>query len=547
MATTQRVRLAFAVLMARLRERSVTQLLFDGFSLLGLIALELVGRQFPSDLYDPFALLLIGLALLWLPVPTLGVVGLLKPIIGRVWRHVKSWGVEFGVDFKRTPAIPRGTPPRWLGLLACCTLMVPWQLYAARFFPNGVRLGLISVSYLVYLAVVGLLWMTICLGALLELSICWHALLEAFEQRRPGQKPKFAVPIFIGSLVIVSGGALLLPLWIPLALQGLTLIVISAGCVGSSAGLEIVWKDLSGSPLRSMDGCWFTWITSVLLMLGAASLALLTAGDTLFVGVWAQSGTSAPLTSLAGGLFAWLTAAFDIVLAIRIVRFTTLGIRFNPRRLQRRLGSTVQPPRQNAAAYRRSEILNRRELVRRLRAMFQFAGRQRRGAKVRPIGYWLGLQHWFLLGLWAEFDGEAPVGLDQIIGRPFHHIFNPETRYHYWLITSALQVDLIFVESGVPFRRVVLVLRMMFEIYDIHGGRQRAEEWHFSGLPTIRVLIHDFDMQNAPSHGHEKYPEPDYEELGRARILHICKDRGGDMAEFPSPTTYTDRPELVGV
>jgi hypothetical protein len=88
---------------------------------------------------------------------------------------------------------------------------------------------------------------------------------------------------------------------------------------------------------------------------------------------------------------------------------------------------------------------------------------------------------------------------------------------------------------------------MMFEIYDVYGGRQRAEEKHFTGLPGIRVLFHDFDLSDSQHHGHDRYPEPDYEHVGRARILHVFKDRGEAEDDAPVPESWEGKPVFSGV
>jgi hypothetical protein len=161
------------------------------------------------------------------------------------------------------------------------------------------------------------------------------------------------------------------------------------------------------------------------------------------------------------------------------------------------------------------------------------------------------LQHWFVLGLSRDDEGDATddretTALDGIVGPPYHSVFAPEARYHFRQITTALEIDLIFVESGLTFRRLVRVLRVMFEIYDVHGGRQRAEERHFVGLPGTRVIIHDYDLTSARSHGRETYPEPDYQQIGRARILHVFKDRG-EVEEFePVPGSREGAPVFSG-
>jgi len=80
----------------------------------------------------------------------------------------------------------------------------------------------------------------------------------------------------------------------------------------------------------------------------------------------------------------------------------------------------------------------------------------------------------------------------------------------------------------------------------VHGGRQRAEEFHFTGLPGVRCIIHEFGFADAPAHGRAGYPEPDYELIGRARILHVFKDRGECAVETPTPAANQGRPLPVG-
>ena len=99
----------------------------------------------------------------------------------------------------------------------------------------------------------------------------------------------------------------------------------------------------------------------------------------------------------------------------------------------------------------------------------------------------------------------------------------------------AVGVDLIFLEDGVGHRRFLRVLAQVFEFYDMFGERQ-LEERHFAGLPGVQVWIHEIPEPAGPTpdgRGQRPdaladYPEPDYEEFGRARILHVFRDRGGE-------------------
>ena len=112
-------------------------------------------------------------------------------------------------------------------------------------------------------------------------------------------------------------------------------------------------------------------------------------------------------------------------------------------------------------------------------------------------------------------------------------MFPLEARHYFLQIMTALELDLVFVEDGVRFKKLQWVIRQIFELYDVFGGDQRAEEKHFVGVPGVRVLIHDFRLDD-PFHS-ETYPEPDYEDVGRARILHVFRERGEEDDEVETP------------
>ena len=63
---------------------------------------------------------------------------------------------------------------------------------------------------------------------------------------------------------------------------------------------------------------------------------------------------------------------------------------------------------------------------------------------------------------------------------------------------------------------------------------------HFVGLPGIRAVIHE--LSPGRPFRSDKYPEPDYEDIARARILHLFRDRGGEHAPEEVPSSLTDLP-----
>ena len=195
---------------------------------------------------------------------------------------------------------------------------------------------------------------------------------------------------------------------------------------------------------------------------------------------------------------------------------------------------------------RRDEIQRRRILLRTLRGMLY---RARGGSHREGFGFWIAPQYWFITWMSRDtgtrgFSREGTVILDGF-PPPYHRAFPQPVRQQFNAITRALQADLIFLEDGVNFRSLRRVLRMMFEIFDVYGGRRRADELHFQGIPGLRVLIHEYQL-NEPFKS-DVYPEPDYENLGRARILHVFRDRGEHESplEDPMDSTYTPVPILA--
>jgi hypothetical protein len=200
---------------------------------------------------------------------------------------------------------------------------------------------------------------------------------------------------------------------------------------------------------------------------------------------------------------------------------------------------------------RRHEVQLRRQLLSAMERLFKLAvPRGRRSGN----GYWVAPHFWFIPGLMRDSQRDAEGDLEfadqallsSTVGPPYYRHIDRAVRHHLWMILRALQIDLLFVEDGVGFRRFRRVLRVLFEIFDVHGGRRIANEIDFRGLPGIRVLIHDFQFDEPFKS--DVYPEPKYELLGRARILHVFRDRGGheELVEPPFDASRSPAPALVG-
>jgi hypothetical protein len=197
---------------------------------------------------------------------------------------------------------------------------------------------------------------------------------------------------------------------------------------------------------------------------------------------------------------------------------------------------------------RREEIQLRRQFLRGLEKVFNEAkGRKPAGG----CGYWLAPHLWFVAGLTRdEVTGgeDEPSFLTEIVGPPYAEVFTLPVRRYLYRLLKTMQVDLIFVEDGVGYRKLVKVLRVLFEQYDKGAGKKRSEDVHFRGLTKVRVMFHDFDVDE-PFRPSTKYPEPKFAPLGRLRVLHVFRDRGGEEQEVEPPFSFdqTPVPNLVGV
>ena len=143
---------------------------------------------------------------------------------------------------------------------------------------------------------------------------------------------------------------------------------------------------------------------------------------------------------------------------------------------------------------RRDEIQVRRQLFRGLAKLFKRASTFKGPG---GGGYWLAPHWWFIEGMGREdADGHEEETAPPLVGPPYHRILTARARQQIYRVLRATQVDMIFVEDGVSYRKLEKVLRVLLELYDVHGGKRKAEELHFRGLPKVRVMIHEYEPGN---------------------------------------------------
>ena len=194
-----------------------------------------------------------------------------------------------------------------------------------------------------------------------------------------------------------------------------------------------------------------------------------------------------------------------------------------------------------AALRRRGDLLRRRHLRRTLERLLRQLARQGKG---EDNGVWLAPHLWFATRLGRESEGDP---FERKLP-PYRRVLDLAARRHLFEVLAALDVDLIFLEDGVSFAQLRRVWSLLFEFYDLFGARP-LEERHFAGVHGVRVLIHETTLER-PFRS-STYPEPDYEEIGRARVLHVFRDRGEEEEAYddpsPSGSAQPVRPSLEPV
>jgi hypothetical protein len=513
---------------------------------------------------------------------------------------------EIGIDLRGTPPLPFGMPR---AIRTAAVVLSVWAVLALALVavaPQGLRAVATRVWYTGYLLLLVGLWAALVFAIVIAVFIPVAMIHDRFvgsfagQGRRSRRLELLCISAYFSVAVL---GIVFLPLWLPLVVSLLALAVnVLTIAVPSNPDVKFLWRPKGGSEIRSISwGRWvaveFTLVTLVIVDL------VITACGSVVLGLNAEGARELmPITTTLGQILAWLApgALCGLVLQTVIARLRDparpaapvvhvagerlAGHRSTLRRLFAGWGwrarfarakpdpldvcvrldeqadprqemeprwplavrpDLIEEPEVRHRLARRDEIQKRRRLISGLERLFKRAARRRYRA---GSGFWIAPHYWFIPGLTRdshedEMDLEEGTVLSGVIGPPYHRALPRAVRHHVYTMLRALQVDLIFVEDGVGFRRFVRVLRVLFELFDVHGGRKRAEEIHFTGLPGTRVMIHEFVLDEPFKS--DVYPEPDYENLGRARILHIFRDRGEQTDPLETPFDFTNAPVPV--
>jgi len=512
--------------------------------LAGLFAIELLGKISPHEAVD-FLLCLGIIGMTWLihVRQPLKLVGWLLEATSAMISQAEQPGFKLGVDLRETARVPVRLPPAQTRLLISHLIVSMLLLQVGGLFPGGLRELLQPYCMLLYLAFLCATWSAMLIFGLVHLLIAYETIRDEFvfsyrgQGVRPRRREMQAIALLVGLVVIAS---LILPSWIPFAINLLALGATTGMLMLTSSGLNLLWRADRQTQIFAIDGRVYAWSASTNLMLITLTIIIATQGEVLFAQPAEAEPSRAGLTVGLGLIFGWVAVPGLLAAVYQAGRFAWLGLAFNPQREQQRL------LQRNLADLRPWEIEQRRGLIRGLRTLFK---RKARVTNRSGTGVWIGLQHWYVVGMSRDDAGEDPESssMEHVIGPPYHRLFSRETRLHFWQVCRATQVDLILVEDGVTFQRFVRVLRILFEIFDIYGGLQRAEEMHFQGLPGVRVVLHEFELATDETLSLTDYPEPDYDQIASARILHIFKDRGEAEELDNVPFTSDDVPVLAGV
>jgi len=576
---------------------------FSPAVLLALFSLEFFGRQSVNDSYDTLGagtlVLLVALVAIRHRIAPLGWVQYAGRQVWKLSRFADHFKIDFGPDLRGTPPIPRRLP---FSVHLAIIVLSAWAITALAawsYLPNSWRSYAVQGSYIFYLVGMLTLWGLLFAGALggvyfpfMLFNYLFPRTMKAQEEPRMSRGQLGFLLGYVSAVLLMWW---LLPLWIVPALFAVAIVGIALlGIWPRKPDVQFIWRAEGDRRVWSVTTPRLLWITTtVTTLLLAASILTSTGGQML-----GKPDFDMPITVFLGSFVAWLTPGIYISASLflfmlwkhnpsrhcrnsvhfsgslaeavqprirRIVRNWGWTVRFDPEKPEEtdvrvRL---VEPLHSQAKEFdphwplalslddleegsvrerieRRDEIQKRRLLLRGLGKIFRYAkGRHFAGG----TGFWLAPHLWFMPGLARdEMDDERDDSafLAQTVGPPFHEVMERSVRQYLYRMLRALQIDLIFIEDGIDFRKVKKTLRVMFEIYDKAAGKKRAEEVHFLGLPKIKVLIHDFELDD-PFRS-ETYPEPRFEDIGRARILHVFRDRGEQEEYLEPPFDFSHSP-----
>lgn len=489
----------------------------------------------------------------------------------------KYLAFEAGMDLRGDPPVER-REPRLLAL-GGRALFVALVLAVAghAHLPTGFRSLVLSASPTVYFLGFSLFALAI-VWILVEQVLLYRSLALWLHKRLDGWGRPRALGLFafFWHTLLISLAVTRLPAWLPLALiGGGTTLSFGIVFLGPDWQLLLNWWRRPGGQYLGVAAADLAWKISWLSGGSLALLVLLTAGEEL--GGPANSASVGEflawcaVTVYARLLFVPATLAYHRFFRNPAVavppRVVVLGELSCARRdVQRALGAAgfrvafgdrahastdvplrlVEPvfggpgrwavaasleelhsPKLHARLRRRATLRRRRQF---LHAQHRMSRAALRGAHGEPGGYWLVPHLWFFLRMNLDEDERRePEAAPERLGPSYADWMPLEARAELYGVLLGASIDHIYVEYGLPGRSIRAVFRTLFESHDIFAGCRRAEEQHFLGIPGLRVLIQDLEVDREPLH--DGFHEPDYRSLARARVLLLLREEGGAGGE----------------
>lgn len=551
---------------------------------------EIFGRRGENEIGD--VLVLGGIAL----AATLALLAhQLRPLAGiralrlrqrwlRLQFRIRQSATEFGLDLRGTPPLPAAalrSRRRFIAILAAVNLAV----LLLRQLEIDWRTVATHSLFLPYVLVLGVVWLGALLIVLLGANRIWGLIHLGLARWLPAARRRTrrrAILLFIAAFTVLSACAVLLPAWIPLTLALGSLAVLAVDVTrGAVPDFALVYRGSSGSPqsvrfrefLRlAVLALHLVWLPPVLVSIGApgAITAVGGAASAWFGGVALatvtilidlqlrashrrdparSSRTPLRVDREPSDIAKLRTAAARHRIIVRTPSESNAPRTIDEVRVELREAPARPDERRWPWPVTEAELCTNEFLefvVRRdqaqartrvLEAVGHTLGLAREQQFEQGCGFWVAPHQWCFPGLTRDeaerFSEERDwVFRDPMVGRPWHEQLTQHELHELHRVLTALEVDLIFVADEVTPRMFCAVLERLFERYD-WGSHRRLEDRDLGFIAGVRLMIHTWESKRREPDG---YPEPEYEQIGRARILHVFRDRNeqDDLADTPS-------------
>ena len=574
-------------------------------------ALEILGRTVQTDVQDAVYLLVLVSLFLGVigwhrrrPLPWVRF-GLRS--LTRSWNWLRTGTYEHGLDFRGQPAIRQRWPAPVFALVLSCVGCSAGSVLLAYSTHQSWRAPIVLGSYTVYLGLLFTHWMLLVVLLAVGLAFPLMRLDHWLKQERDSRERRLFVFLAgLAMLAIICCAAKWLPTAIPLGVLGVVLLgTIVVILLPQADGLSIIWRRVNHKAFFAIPLHRVLAAASALVVLLAITQLLVARGGHLLTPPTESDPLS--LSATIAGLAAW---AFPGAIAVVLLRVMD-EYRHNPARrskltihyvnrcsleagdatraelLQRgwHLRSPLDtpergdvrlelvPPEESEANefqpawplkfhpvdFTNPEVVHRLErrdviqLRRRFTKCVQRLFKHLAGSKaVARGGCWFAPQWWFISGLGIE-QTRRRAGMKpsrralRRLGPSYHDLFGPRVRQHLHEVLRAVQVDVIFVEAGIPAKSLIAVLRQVFEVYDIHDGQRIVDDHSFRSIPKVRVTIHELQPSTNEPGSYDDL-NPKFDELSRGRILHIFRDKEEfeEVGMSPRDFDYVPSPSLIG-